>query len=351
MERTLHCYLVGGAVRDGLLGRPPGDRDFVVVGSTAEQLLELGFTRVGRDFPVFLHPETREEYALARTERKQGVGHRGFAVDAAASVTLEDDLRRRDLTINAIAQDADGNLIDPYGGVKDLRARVLRHVSTAFAEDPLRVFRVARFAATLPEFSLAAETRSLMRNMAANGELRELSAERVWSELDRALGEAAPHRFFSVLDECAALGDWFPEIVVERLEFRAQGAVLRFAELPLDEGGFRALADRLKAPRAYLEAALDHVLWGDVVRNWVAVEAASLNAALVALKANHEVRRLQQLVTLLWARGEFDADGVLRMARAWSEVKAPMGEHTGPAIGEALGAARLQTIEAARRAS
>lgn len=205
-------YLVGGAVRDALLGRPEGDRDWVVVGATAEDMRARGFVQVGRDFPVFLHPETHEEYALARTERKIAPGHHGFVVHAAPEVTLEEDLRRRDLTINAIARDSDGSLIDPWGGLRDLAARLLRHVSEAFREDPLRVLRLARFAARLPEFRVAAETEDLCREIVATGELATLSAERVWNEVARALVAAQPSRFFEVLRSVGALAVLAPEI-------------------------------------------------------------------------------------------------------------------------------------------
>ena len=198
-------------MRDELLGRPLADRDFVVVGATPEQMLARGFRPVGRDFPVFLHPETHEEYALARTERKTGRGHRGFSFDAAPSVTLEEDLARRDLTINAMARDDDGTLIDPFGGAADLRAGVLRHVGPAFAEDPLRVLRVARFAAYL-DFALAPETEALMRTIAAGGELSTLTAERIWQELARALMAPKPSRFFAALRRCGALAGLLPEV-------------------------------------------------------------------------------------------------------------------------------------------
>src|SRR6266446_10864943 len=209
----MQVYTVGGWVRDQLLGRPhgEGDRDWVVVGSTPEQMVELGFRPVGRDFPVFLHPQTHEEYALARTERKSGPGYRGFAFHAAPDVTLEDDLRRRDLTINAMARAEDGTLVDPYGGEADLRARTLRHVSPAFAEDPLRVLRVARFAARF-DFVVAPETEALMRKITASGELSALTPERVWQELARALMEKTPSQFLVVLRRCGALGELFPEI-------------------------------------------------------------------------------------------------------------------------------------------
>ena len=210
----MRTYLVGGAVRDALLGLPPGDRDFVVVGATPEAMVEAGFRAVGRDFPVFLHPQTGEEYALARTERKSGRGYRGFVVHADPSVTLEDDLRRRDFTINAIAQDEHGALVDPFGGARDLEARVLRHVSKAFVEDPLRVLRAARFMARLAPlgFSVAPETMALMRQMAEGGELADLTPERVWQELRRALASARPSAFLRTLHDCGALGAVLPEV-------------------------------------------------------------------------------------------------------------------------------------------
>ncbi len=210
----MKTYLVGGAVRDKLLGFTKSDRDWVVVGASVEQMLALGFTQVGRDFPVFLHPKTKEEHALARTERKTGPGYTGFAFSADPSVTLEEDLLRRDLTINAIAQDEDGNLIDPYGGVQDIHDRVLRHVSPAFTEDPLRVLRVARFAARFAPlgFRIADETMGLMRTLSTSGELQHLVAERVWQEMEKALNSAAPAVFFQTLRECNALQIILPEV-------------------------------------------------------------------------------------------------------------------------------------------
>jgi tRNA nucleotidyltransferase (CCA-adding enzyme) len=202
-------YQVGGAVRDKLLGRPVVDRDWVVVGATSAELEALGYRRVGQDFPVFLHPHTHEEYALARTERKVGPGYKGFTFDASASVTLEDDLRRRDVTINAMAEDAEGWIVDPHGGQADLARGILRHVSPAFVEDPVRVLRVARFAARY-DFRVADETQQLMRDIVDSGECDALVPERVWAELERALGEARPRRFFEVLRECGALRAVFP---------------------------------------------------------------------------------------------------------------------------------------------
>ncbi|MDR2260427.1 MAG: multifunctional CCA addition/repair protein [Azoarcus sp.] len=208
----MRAYIVGGAVRDALLGLPVKDRDWVVVGETPEAMIARGFRPVGRDFPVFLHPETHEEYALARTERKRGHGHTGFVCHAAPDVTLEDDLSRRDLSINAIARDSDGTLIDPHGGARDLEARIFRHIGPAFVEDPLRILRVARFAARLPDFVLAPETLTLMRQMCASGELDHLTPERVWQELARGLMEAHPSRMFRVLRDCGALAVILPEV-------------------------------------------------------------------------------------------------------------------------------------------
>ena len=205
-------YLVGGAVRDALLGRAVGDRDWVLVGADPAELLRAGYRPVGRDFPVFLHPQTKEEYALARTERKTGAGYHGFAFHAGPGVTLEDDLQRRDLTINAMAQADDGTLIDPLGGGRDLAARVLRHVSPAFAEDPVRILRLARFAARFADFSVAPETLALMRQMVDSGEADALVAERVWAELARGLMEVRPSRMFELLREVGALARLLPEV-------------------------------------------------------------------------------------------------------------------------------------------
>ncbi|MEZ5500619.1 MAG: multifunctional CCA addition/repair protein [Steroidobacteraceae bacterium] len=210
----MKVYLVGGAVRDQLLGRAVKERDWVVVGATPQQMLAQGYRAVGKDFPVFLHPDSHEEYALARTERKVGPGYHGFETHHGSDVTLEEDLRRRDLTINAMARDDDGSLLDPYGGERDLGARILRHVSPAFAEDPLRILRVARFAARYAAlgFTVAPQTMALMRAMVDSGEAGALVAERVWQETRRALGEPQPQRYFEVLAECGALAVVFPEL-------------------------------------------------------------------------------------------------------------------------------------------
>ena len=208
----MKIYEVGGSVRDALLGRVQQDRDYVVVGASPEAMLEQGFIPVGQDFPVFLHPKTRAEYALARTERKSGRGYKGFSVYAAPNVTLEEDLARRDLTINAMARDEVGNLIDPYGGQADLAARILRHVSPAFSEDPVRILRLARFSARFPDFQVAPETLVLMREMVASGEVDFLVPERVWQEVSRALMEVAPANFFKVLRACGALARLMPAL-------------------------------------------------------------------------------------------------------------------------------------------
>ena len=226
---SMQTFLVGGAVRDELLGLVPGDRDWVVVGASPEQMLAAGYKAVGRDFPVFLHPDSGEEYALARTERKSGRGYRGFVVDADPSVTLEEDLQRRDFTINAIARDTHGTLVDPYGGSGDLASRVLRHVGPAFAEDPLRVLRAGRFMARLAPlgFTVAPETLALMRQMAASGELDTLVPERVWQELRKALAAPRPSAFLATLHACGALAAILPEVdalygVPQRAEYHPE---------------------------------------------------------------------------------------------------------------------------------
>ena len=259
----MQIYLVGGAVRDRLLGRPIHDRDWVVVGATPADMEARGFLPVGRDFPVFLHPETREEYALARTERKSGHGYRGFTVHAAPDVTLEEDLSRRDITINSIASGADGSsaagLFDPCNGVRDLEARVLRHVTDAFREDPVRILRVARFAARFTDFTVAPETLQLMREMVEDGEADHLVPERVWQELARGLMEARPSRMFEVLRDCGALAVLLPEVarlwgVPQRAEYHPEVDTGIHLMMVLD------MAARLQAPLAVRFACLTHDL-------------------------------------------------------------------------------------------
>jgi tRNA nucleotidyltransferase (CCA-adding enzyme) len=248
----MKTYLVGGAVRDRLLGLAVKDRDYVVVGATPQDLAALGYTPVGKDFPVFLHPQTREEYALARTERKTGPGYHGFDFVANEHVTLEDDLRRRDLTINAIAEDEAGQLIDPFGGAADLRTHVLRHVSPAFAEDPVRVLRVARFAARFAArgFTIAPETLALMRAMVRSGEVDHLVAERVWAETHKALTERTPSAFLRALRECGALARVMPEVdalygVPQRAEFHPEVDTGVHTEMVLDMAARLAPGDAL----------------------------------------------------------------------------------------------------------
>jgi tRNA nucleotidyltransferase (CCA-adding enzyme) len=248
----METYLVGGAVRDRLLGIPVTDRDYVVVGATPDEMLRLGYTPVGKDFPVFLHPQTREEYALARTERKTGRGYHGFAFDTDSGVTLEEDLRRRDLTINAIAEDSNGNLVDPFGGVADLHALTLRHVSPAFTEDPVRILRVARFAARYASrgFFVAPTTMQLMQEMVSAGEVDHLVAERVWAETQKALAESKPSAFIRTLRDCGALRILMPEVdtlygVPQRAEFHPEIDTGNHVEMVLDMAARIAPGDAL----------------------------------------------------------------------------------------------------------
>ena len=255
----MKIYLVGGAVRDALMGLAGSDRDWVVVGGTPEALVAQGYQPVGRDFPVFLHPDTHEEYALARTERKTARGYRGFAVHAAPDVTLEEDLARRDLTINAIAQDEHGQRTDPFGGERDIDAKVLRHVTEAFREDPVRILRLARFAARFPDFTVAPETMTLMREMVVEGEVDALVSERVWQELSRGLMGTKPSRMLQVLRECGALQRLLPEVdklygVPQRAEYHPEIDTGIHLEMVLDASA------RMNAPLEVRFACLCHDL-------------------------------------------------------------------------------------------
>lgn len=258
----MKIYLVGGAVRDKLLGLPIQERDWVVVGASANDMLALGYRSVGKDFPVFLHPETKEEYALARTERKIKPGYTGFQFDTSLNVTLEEDLQRRDLTINAMAETEEGQLIDPFQGKKDLDNKILRHVSQAFVEDPVRILRVARFAARFPDFQVAPETNELMKKMVVSGEVDALVPERVWKELERALKEKSPERFFQVLAACDALSKLFPVFSnlqgLERAASLSTDPEVRFASLfkNVEEASVRQLCERYRIPNNYKELAL-----------------------------------------------------------------------------------------------
>ena len=291
----MKAYVVGGAVRDELLGLPVQDRDWVVVGATPEEMVAQGYKPVGRDFPVFLHPKTHEEYALARTERKSGRGYKGFVVHAAPDVTLEDDLRRRDLTINAMAKAEDGSLIDPFGGKKDLEKKVLRHVSEAFAEDPVRILRVARFAARFA-FSVHPDTLALMRRIVDSGEADYLVPERVWQEFARGLDEKSPEKMLDVLAACGFLKKQLPEISGFPRNFSGSLAV-RFALLtwPLDEARVESLCNRLRAPNEVRELALS------AARNKAALRGSTPEALLEVLKRTDAFRRPERFAELLEA--------------------------------------------------
>lgn len=271
----MKTYLVGGAVRDKLLGYPFHEHDWVVVGATPEQMLAKGYLAVGKDFPVFLHPDTKEEYALARTERKTAPGYTGFECHTSPDVSLEEDLQRRDLTINAIAEDSTGTLIDPYGGRQDINNKVLRHVSAAFTEDPLRILRVARFSARYAHlgFTLAPETLQLMQQISAGNELQALPAERIWKELERALGEKNPQQFFVTLQQAGALPVLLPELdsadnpglaLLNQAATAGQPATICFALLffSLTNNDAQSLCRRLKCPNDYKELALLVSRWG-----------------------------------------------------------------------------------------
>ncbi|MDG2348227.1 MAG: multifunctional CCA tRNA nucleotidyl transferase/2'3'-cyclic phosphodiesterase/2'nucleotidase/phosphatase [Gammaproteobacteria bacterium] len=258
----MKIYKVGGAVRDELLGIEPKEIDWVVTGATPEDLLNAGYQQVGKDFPVFLHPVTKEEYALARIERKVDHGHRGFECFSEPTVTLEEDLKRRDLTINAIAKAEDGTMIDPYHGQKDIENKILRHVSSAFIEDPLRILRIARFAARLPSFKVAPETADLLKNMVSSGMLNELTPERVWKELKRALTEPAPENFFELLGACGANDVLWPALEVQHSKIASFSNVskdpeLRFAILFIkkDQAFINDFVLKWKVPKKYQNIA------------------------------------------------------------------------------------------------
>lgn len=330
----MKTYLVGGAVRDRLLGRPQGDRDWVVVGTTPEAMLEAGFRPVGRDFPVFLHPETGEEHALARTERKSGRGYRGFNIHTAPDVSLEDDLVRRDLTINAMAEDADGSIIDPWGGQRDLQARVLRHVSPAFAEDPVRILRLARFAARLPDFSVAPETLALMRDMVEAAEVDHLVPERVWQELARGLMEATPSRMFEVLRACGALARLLPEVarlwgVPQRPEYHPEIDTGVHLMMVLD------MSARLQSPLPVRYACLGHDLGkgttpADVLPRHLGHEGRSvklLEQLGRRLRVPNPCRELAEVVARehgnIHRCEEFGADALLRLLERCDALRQP----------------------------
>ena len=344
----MKTYVVGGAVRDELLGLPVKDRDHVVVGATPEEMERAGYKPVGKDFPVFLHPETHEEYALARTERKSGRGYKGFTVHASHEVTLEEDLKRRDLTINAMANGEDGTLVDPFGGRKDLERKILRHVSEAFAEDPVRILRTARFAARFG-FAVAPETMALMKKMVSSGEADYLVPERVWQELAKGLMEEEPERMFEVLEAAGLQQKLLPELR-ERMGISGSLTV-RFARLawPLQESEVQALCERLKVPNEVRELALL------ACRNRVALRGsrlASPEALLELLKRSDALRRPERFHELLEvARRDKPIVDTARLERALEAAKgvdagAIAAQASDPKhIAQLIDQARVQAIE------
>lgn len=401
----MQVYLVGGAVRDRLLGLPVRERDWVVVGAEPEELERRGFLRVGREFPVYLHPQTHEEHALARRERKIAPGYRGFTTQFSPDVTLEEDLRRRDLTINAMAESSDGRLVDPWGGRRDLEARLLRHVSEAFVEDPVRILRLARFAARFAElgFRVAEDTRALMRTMVASGEVDALVPERVWQESERALAEPRPDVFFEVLRECGALAVVFPEIealfgvpqppkwhpeidtgvhtllVVRCAAQLSASTAVRFAALVHDLGKARtpperwpshhgheeagvalieALAARLRAPNEHRELAVLAARHHGLVHRALELRPATVLGLLEKTDAFRRPERFADLLlaceadargrTGLESRPYPQADYLRRARDAAAAVTLAEPERAGlagPEIGAAIRARRIAAIE------
>lgn len=375
----MDIYLVGGAVRDQLLGLPVEDRDWVVVGATPETMLRQGYKQVGADFPVFLHPKTHEEYALARTERKQGRGYHGFSVYSAPDVTLEDDLQRRDLTINAMAQAADGRIIDPFAGQQDLQKRLLHHVSEAFTEDPLRILRTARFAARFAPlgFSVHPHTLQLMHTMTAAGEVADLVPERVWQEIQRALHENSPVTFFEILHRCGALSVLLPELASQATQQQAFNALHRLHQgLPDASTAQRLAALLLPLPAAQASARATLLKAPKVCQELVALACTIRCAPCLQLTAGSDQLASQLLDTLngadAWRRPErlhealqvlhftlplygdsapFTPDNALSLlasaAQAAANVKAQAllaQGYRGPELGHALNLGRLDAI-------
>ncbi|MDO4777168.1 MAG: tRNA nucleotidyltransferase [Cardiobacteriaceae bacterium] len=358
----MDIYLVGGAVRDRLLGLAVKDRDYVVVGATPEAMLAKGFQAVGRDFPVFIHPQTGEEYALARQERKTAPGHHGFAFAFSPEVTLEEDLRRRDLTVNAIAEDENGNIIDPYGGRADLEARVLRHVSPAFAEDPLRVLRLFRFHARFAPlgFTVAGETLALCREMAASGELATLTGERVWRECECALQSAAPWCFFAGLAEVGALFVLFGTAAVDAEKLCAalqtDTAASAAERLALALEGQAAAAEALRKTLPLPNAVRRWIDWvqdfAGTVRHWQKADAEArwqLFKRTDSLKDGANALRLAQVL----GERETEKDMRARLPALQALSPAPFIAQglQGAAIGDALRAAQLEVLGAGSSSS
>ena len=349
----MEIYLVGGAVRDELLGREVRERDWLVVGGSAKALLAQGYRQVGKDFPVFLHPDTKEEYALARTERKTAAGHAGFTTEAGPEVTLEEDLARRDLTINALAKDGRGRLIDPFDGRGDLERRVLRHVTEAFAEDPLRVFRVARFAVQLGGFSVHPDTRAFMADMRET--LAELPAERVWAEFRKALAAPQPQRFIEVLLDCGCLSPWFPELEDIHLDAGLKGAEARYGAIgwSLAPEPMAALSQRLKTPKAFAQIALDVARHGRLLSAWRRVEADDLLTALVAINGFRDLARRRAALAVAAFKAGVSLDpldaALVRIEAELANERQGWLDLSGPALGARLRAERLRRLALAQR--
>ena len=343
----MKSYVVGGAVRDELLGLPVQDRDYVVVGATPEDMIAAGFRPVGRDFPVFLHPQTHEEYALARTERKSGRGYKGFTIYAAPDVTLEQDLERRDLTINAIAKDESGRLIDPFGGARDLKEGVLRHVSDAFHDDPVRILRVARFAARFG-FRIDEATMALMKSMVDTGEADHLVPERVWQEFSRGLGEDRPELMFDALERCDFRPKLLPELKAIPKSFSGPLPV-RFAVLcwPVPEADIKALCDRLKVPNDERDLALLACRCQRLLDAFQPGEILNLFKRADAFRRPERFALLLQVATL--ARPDFNGERFGKALAAAAEVDAgEIARRTSApaAISALLDQAREQAIAA-----
>lgn len=406
-ESGVRLYMVGGSVRDALLGLPIKDHDWVVTGTTPEAMIANGFRPVGRSFPVFLHPVTGEEYALARREKKTGPGYCGFSVDFGPDVALEEDLYRRDLTVNAMAKDGDGRVIDPYGGLRDLERRVLRHVSSAFAEDPLRVLRVARFGACLHHlgFAIAEETLDLMSRLSAGGELDTLSPERIWRETERALDARHPEVFFKVLQRCGALERLFPELFrlidqVQPAKYHPEGdawqhtlevlahascmttdPLVRFAALTHDLGkgvtpkqhlphhrghdlqgveSIQAMADRLRIPGRYRVLAMQTARFHMMIHQLPGLRPRTILKLLESMQAFQETENLDRFLTVCqadrWRRpgkavSREEAKNLLHacLRAAQSCEAAPLQDQglSGAALGKALLQKRIQAVKKA----
>ncbi|MDP1573416.1 MAG: multifunctional CCA tRNA nucleotidyl transferase/2'3'-cyclic phosphodiesterase/2'nucleotidase/phosphatase [Coxiellaceae bacterium] len=350
----MEIYLVGGAVRDELLGKPIKEKDWVVVGCTPEEMLKKGFQPVGKDFPVFLHPKTHEEYALARTERKTGKGYKGFHFYATPDVTLDEDLIRRDLTINAMAKALDGKIIDPYHGQADLQKKLFRHVSPAFSEDPVRILRIARFATTFPDFQVHPDTNALMNSMVQAGEVDALVSERVWKELSRALLGNKPTRFFEVLKNCDALFVLFPEFknpawCLSYLENAVENGPIRFSLLlqGLTEKEIKTICARFRVPTEFTELALlvekyhekYHLLRNDADDLWEIIKCCDafrrperFSEWIVACRKVHTIDHEKVLLNALAAAKSVDTKRLVAQ-----NIK-------GPAFAEALKILQIEAI-------